>query len=251
MKISIKLLPLIAALFTLSACSDDEEEIVQETPVETVTFSYEQGVFSGTALPYRKAAISQQPGEKAVLAIYLHGGSSKGSDNETQMGEAAIDSISGFLSQNKINSIMLVPQCPKDKSWGGAMNIVLKSLIDKYVAEGNVDTDRIYIFGGSMGGTGTWSMLSVFPSMFAAAMPVAGDPSGVNVENVSTTPVFTVMGTDDQIMDISKVSDVMTQLAALGADNIFETEEGWTHEMTCVQSYTKGRLAWVFSHSKQ
>lgn len=57
--------------------------------------------------------------------------------------------------------------------------------IAKEIMEDKVDGDRIYILGGSMGGTGTWSMASAYPGLFAAAMPVAGNPSKSIAENVS------------------------------------------------------------------
>ena len=46
-------------------------------------------------LPYRKATIPGL-GDKASLVIYLHGGSSKGYDNETQMQEPGINSIAVY-----------------------------------------------------------------------------------------------------------------------------------------------------------
>lgn len=126
------------------------------------------------------------------------------------------------------------------------MLAVLKSLIDKY-AEGCTDS---YIFGGSMGGTGTWSMLSAYPGLFTAAMPVAGNPSKCDADHVAQTPVFTVMGTADRIMNVEETSDFVDQLHAHQGIAEFEVEEGWTHEMTCIQSYTTRRLDWVFSHRR-
>lgn len=37
----------------------------------------------------------------------------------------------------------------------------------------------------------------------------------------------------------------------LGDETKYETVEGWTHETTCIQSYSTERLDWVFAHSKQ
>ena len=172
-------------LFTLASCStghekEEESDPIPEPTPKSISFSYEQGIYQSVNLPYRKAAISATDNKKAALVLYLHGGTSKENDNTTQMNEVGIDSIGNYLVSHQINSIFLVPQCPSNKSWGGSMNGVLKSLIDEYAASGVIDTKRIYIFGGSMGGTGTWSMISSYPDLFAAAMPVAGKPSGCN-----------------------------------------------------------------------
>lgn len=211
----------------------------------TTGFSHEEFSFAGTALNYRKGTVKTTV-EKPALVIYLHGGSSKGSDNETQMGEAGIDSIYNYLVSHQMDAVMLVPQCPADKSWGGGMNAVLAALVRQYVNSGVVDADKVYLFGGSMGGTGTWGMVSAYPDMFAAAMPVAGNPSKCVAENVAHTPVYTVMGTADKIMNMETVQAFTTRLTACGGEWEYDIKEGWTHETTCIQSYTEARLAWVF-----
>ena len=37
----------------------------------------------------------------------------------------------------------------------------------------------------------------------------------------------------------------------LGDETKYETVEGWTHETTCIHSYSTERLDWVFAHRKQ
>lgn len=236
-------------LFTFLYCSGGEDN-GEDTATNTwneIAFTSEQGVYSDISLPYRKAAIGNRASGMAALVIYLHGGSSKGSDNITQMNEQGIDSISRYLVKSQIKAVMLVPQCPSDKSWGGTMNAVLKALIDDYCKDKAVDTGRIYIFGGSMGGTGVWRMISSYPHLFAAAMPVAGNPSKCDAANVATTSVYTVMGTADRIMNLSNVTDFVSLIEASGGDVKFDIEEGWTHETTCIESYTNERLNRVFS----
>lgn len=210
-----------------------------------VTFSKETFTDAGITLPYRKAMVLGAE-EKASLVIYLHGGSSKGNDNETQMNEPGINSISTWLLNHKRKSIMLVPQCPKDKSWIGPMLNVLKNLLQSYVDKGVVD--NVYIFGGSMGGTGTWNMLASYPGFFTAAMPVAGNPTGLDAECISKTPLYTVMGTADRIMKIEPVQDILSEMDAFGASYQLDIEQDWTHEDVCKNSYTIERLNWVFSH---
>ncbi len=213
--------------------------------------SKEQITTLGITMGYRKCVITNENSKEAlILVVYLHGGSSKGNDNEKQLLEPGTDSIARYLETHGINAIFLIPQCPTDKSWGGPMNTMLKAMIDRYASEGVADTNRIYIFGGSMGGTGTWGMLSAYPNFFAAAMPVAANPSKTVVENVATTPAYTVMGTADAIMKVETAASFVEELKALDDDVRMDVEEGWTHETTCIQSYTTARLEWVFSHRR-
>lgn len=238
-------LMLIAAVIIAASVSSIAGDLV---------FDVCQGYYSGTKLPYRKA-ISNGDGNgdgngKYAFVIYLHGGSSKGNDNNKQLEEKGIDSIANYILRHNEKAVFVVPQCPSDKSWGGPMLSVLKGLIDEQMQTTDMDHNRIYIFGGSMGGTGTWSMLSAYPGLFTSAMPVAGNPSQSIADNVVKTPIFTVMGTADRIMSVQATSDFISLLNSLGGETMFETEDGWSHETTCVQSYTDQRIGWVMAHIK-
>lgn len=245
-KISRFWMSLVGILFCVSGCKADDDFTFETDKITPVEFETGKIVSDGIEMPYRVAHINGTG--KPSLVIYLHGGSSKGNDNEIQMSEAGVDSIANYLESRQIEAIYLVPQCPSDKSWGGPMLGVLKSLIDKYVGDGIVNENSLYILGGSMGGTGTWSMLSAYPGLFTAAMPVAGNPSKCDADKVASTPVCTVMGTSDRIMSVETTSDFINELNARNGITKFEVEDGWTHEMTCIQSYTTHRLDWVFSH---
>ena len=222
-------------------------------PSDTLTFARLQRDFAGTTLCYRRARISSGGEGSRALVIYLHGGSSCGTDNTTQMQEAGIDSISNYLVRHGMNVTFVVPQCPnRTAGWGGIAKNV-KALLDFTVRTEGADTNRIYILGGSMGGTGTWKMLSAYPGYFAAGMPCAANPAGAVAANVSTTPVLNVMGLADMVMgaDVRTAAEnFISQLLALGCDARYDTVEGWTHEMTCIQSYTTERLNWIFSHQR-
>lgn len=254
---------LVAMSLGLSSCSSDNDTMggVDVPSAETPQDNPQQGTVSVTDtkksittemmnIPYHELAFTTNANvEKPCLVLYLHGGSSRGDDNQTQMGEAGIDSISNYLKAHHKNAIFLIPQCPLDGAWLGPAQSVLGTLISQYVNEGKVDAKQIYVFGGSMGGTGTWGMLAAYPDLFAAAMPVAADPS--KVENyTSKTPVLTVMGTADVIMNLETAKTFVEQLKAQGVEAEFEIGEGWTHEVTCIESYTTPRLDWVFSHKR-
>ena len=226
----------------------------QVLPSDTLKFAALQRDFAGETIGYRKANIAGDELSDKSLVIYLHGGSSSGTDNTTQMNEPGIDSISNYLVSHHIPAVFVVPQCSdRNKGWGGMAKNV-KALLDFTLRTEEIDTTRIYIFGGSMGGTGTWKMLSNYPGYFAAAMSCASNPSGMVAENVATTPVYNVMGLDDRIMseNVRATAEAfVSELQSLGGDARYETVEGWSHETTCIQSYSTERLDWVFSHQRQ
>ena len=212
-------------------------------------FSRESFTLGTTTLLYRRADICHD-GTVPALVLYLHGGSARGNDNEKQLGDVAVGIIHQYLHNHNINSTLIVPQCPAGGGWTGTLRRVVNELLKSYVAAGNGDADRIYVVGGSMGGTGTWCQLSNYPDFYAAAMPVAGNPTGMDAANVATTPVYTVMGTADNIMSIEAVETFRAAVIAAGGTIILDIETGWTHQNTCEQSYTGQRLEWLFSHTR-
>ena len=213
-------------------------------------FSKESFTLGSSTLAYRKAKIGDVSGSHPMLVLYLHGGTSRGSDNEAQLNEKAVGIIYQYLVSHHLTAVMLVPQCPSDGGWTNQLRRVVNEMVKLNIADENCDADRIYVMGGSMGGTGTWTQLSYFPNFYAAALPVAGNPTGLDAANVATTPVLTVMGTADRIMNISAVEEFKLQVLDAGGTFILETVAGWTHENTCEQSYTDTRLDWLFTQTK-
>lgn len=214
------------------------------------TFNY--GTFTsslGITLPFRQLQVGDAKSGNS-LVVYLHGGTSRGSDNESQLQEPAVDSISSYLYTHHIPALMVVPQCPTGGGWLGGNSRAVKELIDSLVSTGKISRSNIYVFGGSMGGTGTWNLVNSYPGLFAAAMPCAGNPSACDASKVAQTPIYTVMGTADNIMSIPAVDTFTQALTAQGGEYKYDIEEGWTHENTCIMSYTSDRIAWVLGHTK-
>ena len=250
-------------LLLLVSCDKDPETSapVVEDPADTTAapsdstavsypFSFEgyTHFFATQKLPYRVARIGHVQEGGSRLVMYLHGGTSRGEDNNAQLTEPAVDSIAGFLSRTSTPSVLLVPQCPAGESWDSPRMLkALQLLLLSYVDSGCVDQRMVYVLGGSMGGTGTWRLLYAFPRLFAAGMPCAGNPSRASADSIALVPVYTVMGTADQIMSIPTVRGFLAKLDSLKGTYRYDEQEGWTHQQTCMDSYTAARLRWVFS----
>ena len=231
-----------------SPASIDPQPDPEPDKVESVVFTKQSGTFAGVALPYQQALINSSKSGSYALVLYLHGGSVRGNDNEKQMTEPGISVIANYLLSSQTKAMVVVPQCPSSGFWdASAMQNALRQLISSF---SNINTSKIYILGGSMGGTGTWMMLSSYPNLFAAGMPCAGNPSKCNAENVAKTPGYAVMGTADNIMSTETVQNFIAELNALGGKTKLDVVTGWTHEQTCKQSYTAARLQWLFSQSR-
>lgn len=220
--------------------------------VSVSDFHFKEWKYGSTVFPYRETIIACDGAlNKPVLVVYLHGGPKRGNDNIRQMSENAICVIADYLYRKKISGIMIVPQCPDSLSWGVKTNEAIKALIWYYVDSDKVDAARIYLLGGSMGGTGTWQMTAAYPQLFAAVMPVAGNPGNIDIDKISCTPIYTVMGGDDDLIPMQPSISVMAVLKDTGAEALIDIEVDFSHVKACTDSYTDVRLDWLFGHKRK
>ena len=156
-------------------------------PFEARTFTSTDGV----VLNYRALdPETVKPKEKYPLVIFMHGAGERGSDNQMQL----IHGSQMFLNpanRDKFPAFVIFPQCPENDYWAftkrpdsfftmkteDEITPILKSvkeLIDTYLDNPAVDKTRVYIMGLSMGGMATYDLVSRFPEIFAAAIPICG-----------------------------------------------------------------------------
>lgn len=103
--------------------------------------------------------------DKFPLILFLHGSGERGTDLNL------VKAHSPFTYNSLIPQpvAILAPQCPSDVWWDTlAVYELLQQIIKKY----NVDANRIYLTGLSMGGWGTWKLALEHPETFAAVVPV-------------------------------------------------------------------------------
>ena len=105
--------------------------------------------------------------EKKPLIIFLHGSGEKGIDLE----KVKIHGPLKYLKNHELDSYILAPQCPENEYWNSE---VLYQLILKIEKENNINTNRIYLTGLSMGAWGAWNLVFAHPEKFAALVTIAG-----------------------------------------------------------------------------
>ena len=121
------------------------------------------------------------------LLIFLHGGSARGTDTLDLYDAGPFDQI--YRGRN-FPFIIVAPQCPKQIRWSTENWFAdfYFDLIKKY----RIDTNRIYLTGVSLGGSGTWSLATKYPDKFAAIAPMSGftrhmDYISENIDNLQST----------------------------------------------------------------
>ena len=107
-------------------------------------------------------------GQPWPLMIFLHGAGGRGSDVHKV---AAHGPPKLVKAKRDFPFVLVSPQCPTNRTW---RDDELLALIDAMVAKHNIDTNRIYLTGLSMGGYGSWSLGTKYPERFAAIAPICG-----------------------------------------------------------------------------
>lgn len=216
--------------------------------------SYEYG---GITLPYRQLGLNQEKDGGSVLIVQLHGGTARGNDNMAQLNAKAVDCVENYLRSHVTKAIFLLPQCAADRVWNESsksyditMTEVLTQWLQQFIAENNIDTNRIYITGYSAGGSGAWRMVNDNTDLFASAVIAAANPIMVEAANVSKTPVYAVAGSNDNIMDANKIENFVTSLNSYGGNAIFDLLDGESHFGTCDKAFSKERLDWMFQYQR-
>ena len=72
------------------------------------------------------------------------------------------------------DAIVVMPQCPDDSVFRGAVAEAAFAALEKSVKEFHGDRERLYVTGLSMGGYGVWQEIVDHPGVFAAAVAVSG-----------------------------------------------------------------------------
>lgn len=142
--------------------------------------------------------------DKALpLVLYLHGADAAGDDNELQLD---MHDIGTFLARDDMSKrhpcYVLAPQYPEMKHWAmPEVKDLLWGLVDETIRDRtDIDLDRIYIYGYSAGGVGTFRLIKERPGFFAAALSICGATGTWNIESLLRTPLYMVHAVDDMIV---------------------------------------------------
>ena len=265
--------------------TSDEETL--EWVQKNVDSVLEKGTFdasNGLKMPYRLYSPSEKQ-EKIPFVIFLHGRGDRGTDNGTQtykstglfMNEMSLVSPN---MQEKYPCYVLIPQC-SDKTvneewakWVGntpetpfeglgedgsyTMNetpsesgAAALELIDKMIADLNIDPNRVYLIGKSMGGFGTWEFTARRPELFAAAVPMAGYSDPAQVENIKHIPYWIFHGDIDEYNPVEGSRTMYKLLTEAKADVKYVEYPGANHGESFKKAFNDPELIpWMFSKTK-
>jgi poly(3-hydroxybutyrate) depolymerase len=156
-------------------------------------------------------------------------------------------------------SIYIEPHGRGNTQYLGIGDLDVMRCLEEAKRRFSVDADRVYLTGDSMGGHGTWAVVTRHADVFAAAAPVFGGwdfrittvstpvkppvpttameafwfergSSFANAENLLHVPLLVVHGDADPAVHVANSRHAVTMLQRWGYDIRYHEMPGWAHE---------------------
>ena len=186
---------------------------------------------------------------KLPLLISLHGGGGRNMSVQKQLARSAEVKGLGLAELAGKDLIVLEPN-----SADVFDPVSLDTMLD-YVLKNHpeMDENRVYVMGHSMGGYGTWTWINESPDRFAAAAPCgfsAGDKG--DVELLVNLPIWGMAGGDDGDRT-SGIKKMVESLRAAGNKHVKHTEfPGANHAAGNAAVFSSVELVdWMLGFSKE
>ena len=163
----------------------------------------------------------KKPEGKLPLIIALHGAGGKKMSLEAQLARSAEVKGLGLAELTKKDLMLLEPNTASN--WEvDALNTMLDYILENYP---EIDTNRIYVMGHSMGGNGTWDWINESPERFAAASP-SGIPIGDSgdVDHLVNLPIWGMVGGADKKDRVAGIKRMVERLKEAGNKQVKYTE---------------------------
>ncbi|MEA2042643.1 MAG: prolyl oligopeptidase family serine peptidase [Bacteroidota bacterium] len=246
-------------IFLLSISFNSTGQIVKN--YQEKTFLSETG-----KLPYRYFQPKQDIKcvKRLPLIIFLHGAGERGNDNKKQLIHVA-EVFTDSANQEKFPAYVIAPQCAEnyrwaDIDWSNAPHKMPDTISDYakmtmelanwFIHNLPVDSNRIYITGLSMGGFGTWDLISRFPDKFAAAAPVCGGGDTNQAKKLTHIPIWAFHGAKDKVVDVRSTRLMIEEIKKFGGTPKYTEYPELGHFSWETAYHEEQFLEWMFLQSK-
>jgi predicted peptidase len=189
-----------------------------------------------------------KPSGKLPLLITLHGGGGKQMSLTKQLVRSA--QVKGLALAELAGKDLILLDPNSADSWDpNSLDRMLDFVLDTY---DEVDKDRVYVMGHSMGGAGTWDWIRHSPDRFAAAAPcgfsTATDTEGI--EKLTQLPIWATVGGEDG-KNVAAIETMVANLRAVGNKQVGLTAfPGANHSKGNAAVFSSvGVVDWMLSFS--
>lgn len=140
------------------------------------------------------------------VLIFLHGRSLSGTDLNRVKRYGVIEAIENGRS---LPAIVVAPQVRSGKHWEPQKVLsVLKYVQEKYPT----DSNRIYVVGMSLGGSGTFRFAGAYPHLVAGAVAIAGRGNEVDPCRLSQVNLWVIHGKKDYDVPLFNSENIVERI---------------------------------------
>ena len=223
----------------------------------------------GKTLNYRfRAPDRVVKGERYPLVVFYHGAGGRGSDNFGQIRDAG--AIRAFVKAGLFSDrpcYLLAGRVPKGQLWvdvawstlehrmpaiSDPMRLMFE-VIDAHLSDSSlqIDPDRVYAMGLSMGGYGTWDAIQRRPGLFAAAVPICGGGDKSRGRDLAALPIWAWHGDRDKVIRVSRSRDMIAAIKAAGGAPKFTELPGVGHNSWSACWKSEEMWKWLFAQKRR
>ncbi len=250
---------LIIAVVACAACVVSAQE------------AYKRCVYvNGTdTLPYRELVPERPESSTYPLVVFLHGSGERGVDNEKQLVHGA-QMFLNPINRKKYPAYVVFPQCPEEGFWAydkvpdsldpDSLPILkeptkymklVRGLVNKYIGEGNIDVNRIYLIGVSMGAMAVYDLAVRYPGMWAAAVPICGAVNPARLESARGVHFSIYHGDADKSVPVEASRRAYLKLKAIGASVEYVEFPGCGHVSWNEAFNRPDFMKWLFGNVRR
>jgi predicted peptidase len=231
--------------------------------------AYQARVFGTDAsrqLKYRllvPANYSATGTESYPLVLFLHGAGERGDDNTKQLVHGTKEFVTAE-NRKKYPCFVVAPQCPDGKRWvevdwsadshkqpEESISLVLtRELLQSLTKEFRIDSKRLYVTGLSMGGFGTWDLITRTPDLFAAAVPICGGADEGLAGRVAGLPLWVFHGDKDTVVKPERSRRMLAAIEKAGGKPKYTEYPGVGHDSWTTTYANPEVMAWLFTQKR-
>ncbi len=186
--------------------------------------------------------------EKYPMIIFFHGSGERGTDNAEQLKHGGKTHKDAVLS-GEFPGFVVYPQ-QTGAHWGDGVVDQSVEIINKLIQHYNIDPNRIYAHGLSGGGHGAWNIVTRYPKLIAASLPMSAAGGSYLNEDILPIPLWYAQGSRDSKPSPNQSILVVNWLRERGASIRYEYMKGVGHG-TWNRMYGKDDFfTWMLDKSK-
>lgn len=198
---------------TMEVMAGNADKYLDMTPPEEnlLQLVYDENEFYNYVLYLPEDYDPNDTETKWPVIFFFHGIGERGSDLEVLLPYGPLRYIN---KGGKLDAIVIAPQCPETSHWADddTEEEKLVQFVPQMVEKYNIDTDRMYLTGLSMGGRCTWKLALAMPDTFAAIAVICGRTNTYEFETIQTLPIWMFHGVQDDTVDFSNITSILKRL---------------------------------------